>query len=137
MAEWTEGWLRRGFADWLGPSWRSTLLGVVSIVMGLVLFLLGWATGEATLKVMGLGLVPTGILGLITRDNSASTAAHEESMRGIEEARGDHIDNQVKIANLAVAVGKVPEVVAQVVQKQVPTAVAQVLNEPPLDERRH
>jgi uncharacterized membrane protein HdeD (DUF308 family) len=85
MAEWTEGWLRRGLADWLGPSWRSTMLGCVIILMGILLVLVGALAGVSELKVLGLGMLPTGILAFLTRDQKAHDEHTERPPQAAKE----------------------------------------------------
>lgn len=120
----------------LGESPISTMGGIIGL-LGLVMLLMGLVFDKDEVMKAGLGAVGTAvtIIGLAARDNHASVASHEESLQKIAEAKGDHIDNEVKIANLEAKVEKVPAVVEQVVKHEVPQAVAQVLNEPPREER--
>lgn len=105
--------------DWLGPSWRSTLLGLVTIATGLVLIIVGRLLKVPELLVAGVPMIPAGILGLVTRDNAASVEAHHESLQGIatakHEAETAHSRNVARIA-----------AVHEEVQEQVVPLAAQV-----------
>jgi uncharacterized membrane protein YiaA len=117
--------------DIFGPSYRSTVIALATLLLGLVLFLLGWLTGEVSLKVLGLGMVPTAALGFVTRDNQASVETHNESLAKIANAEhkasekhveltavinkgeADHQASAEKLAEVVAIVREVPIIAAE------------------------
>lgn len=138
-------------------NWQTILPGVATALTGLAIIVVAAlvpsggidATIRSAMILAGFGMVTGGAGIARARADATSVAAHQESLdkiaeakrqasekhevnvKNIEAAHSQHIDNQVKIANLEVQVEKVPDVVAKVVAQEVPQVIAQTLQEPP------
>jgi hypothetical protein len=88
------GWRDRHerFEAALGPSWRSTILGAVAIILGLVLSAVGavLVSFETTRTIgvaisgHGLPLIGIGILAIWMREERASDQTHDQEMARIQ-----------------------------------------------------
>jgi hypothetical protein len=105
----------------LGPSWQTSLVGLGGVPVALAVSWIGivWESKE----LMGFGLTIFGLavaaLGVLSRSNSASVQAHEESLRGIALGQADHEANVEKLEALRDTVGSVPMIAVQVAKATV------------------
>jgi hypothetical protein len=89
MAEWSEGWLRRGISDWLGSNWRSTLLGILFLILTFPVIIAGavlciWESTRPT----GVVLLSSGIsmlgaaIALLLQSESKVVAREQQQTAG-------------------------------------------------------